>query len=945
MIIAGITRFRGAILSCALAMLFGAFILFPQSDVRAQPRSGDELLIVDCLLPGKVRRLGTRVTYVTARKAVKTTASDCEIRGGEYTSYDRANYATALQIWLPLAKDGDAEAQTYLGEIYEKGLGVEPQYDVAAQWYRKAAEQNYSRAQIALGALYEKGLGVPKDPREAMRWFRRASGLEEAAVPFIPAVVQSELTELRNERQALTQERERLLAEREALEQERAALHSELQAVRQQLEKTRQMLEQRRSQIDQGRRQLLARQQELEVLRTKSSTSSAEQARIDELVSELERRKAEVARQSQEMEGLRSQVASLNKDVGRLQVAVKVETERRQAEVGRAQEEVNRARQELAAVQNRQREAMAVLQRERESAAAREEELKKLSARLERERASAQKDDGRLETLLRELQSREAELDEQRQRIAELSGEVVALNEEAIEAQATERLLQAAIQEERERSKAEIGQARDEAQRAREQLEQVQAQRRQAEQALQRAREATAQREAELDNLAVELDKARNAVNRDHERVAALTAELEKREAALTVQRHKTAALRGELEALRTRTAQAEAAANEVRNEPDEAQQTSAADAAPQIALLDPTVQLTRGADMPVVQVATEGERLIVGKVEAPAGLLALIVNDKEHEAGNNGVFRAKIALKTPQTPVNIVAIDTEGRRSAMSFALVPKGGSTQSRSSGPDSLVRLALGENVTFGNYHALVIGNNDYALLPKLKSALGDAKAVAAVLEQRYGFKTTLLQNADRYAILSALNSLREELTEDDNLLIYYAGHGELDRVNNRGHWLPVDAEPDSSANWISNIQITDILNAMSAQQILVVADSCYSGTLTRTAVASLDAGLSNEARLNWIKVMADKRARVVLSSGGVQPVLDQGGGDHSVFAAAFLDVLRGNDDIMEGQRLYRAVSERVTSSAAAASVEQIPQFAPIKFAGHEAGDFFFVPKKDG
>ena len=57
------------------------------------------------------------------------------------------------------------------------------------------------------------------------------------------------------------------------------------------------------------------------------------------------------------------------------------------------------------------------------------------------------------------------------------------------------------------------------------------------------------------------------------------------------------------------------------------------------------------------------------------------------------------------------------------------------------------------------------------------------------------------------------------------MYYAGHGQLDRVNQRGHWLPVDAEPDSPANWISNISVTDILNAMALQQLLVVADSCY------------------------------------------------------------------------------------------------------------------------
>ena len=97
-----------------------------------------------------------------------------------------------------------------------------------------------------------------------------------------------------------------------------------------------------------------------------------------------------------------------------------------------------------------------------------------------------------------------------------------------------------------------------------------------------------------------------------------------------------------------------------------------------------------------------------------------------------------------------------------------------------------------------------------------------------------------NATRYDILAALNELREKLTDKDNLLIYYAGHGELDERNQRGHWLPVDAEPNSTANWISNVAITDVLNSMTVQQLLVVADSCYSGTMTRSSLGRLEGG---------------------------------------------------------------------------------------------------------
>ena len=116
--------------------------------------NADDLLVVDCLLPGQIRQLGSRLTYQTARRPIQTTVHDCQIRGGEYVAYDRANYQTALNIWMPLANEGDADAQNKVGEIYERGLGGPPDYTLAAAWYRKAADQGHPRAQINLGFLY-----------------------------------------------------------------------------------------------------------------------------------------------------------------------------------------------------------------------------------------------------------------------------------------------------------------------------------------------------------------------------------------------------------------------------------------------------------------------------------------------------------------------------------------------------------------------------------------------------------------------------------------------------------------------------------------------------------------------------------------------------------------------------------------------------------------------
>ncbi|MEW8664674.1 MAG: hypothetical protein AB2557_19650, partial [Candidatus Thiodiazotropha sp.] len=106
------------------------------SDDASAPVSGnpDKFLIVDCLLPGQVRKLGANMTYLSPRRPVKTTASECEIRGGEYVAFDRADYRTSLHVWLPQAQEGDPVAQNYVGEIYEKGLGIQPDYTTAAAW-------------------------------------------------------------------------------------------------------------------------------------------------------------------------------------------------------------------------------------------------------------------------------------------------------------------------------------------------------------------------------------------------------------------------------------------------------------------------------------------------------------------------------------------------------------------------------------------------------------------------------------------------------------------------------------------------------------------------------------------------------------------------------------------------------------------------------------------
>ena len=181
------------------------------------------LQIVDCLLPGQMRKLGN-MTYLSPRRPIKTTAADCNIRGGEYVAYDRANYKTALKIWLPAAEQGDAEAQLAVGEIFEKGLGTEPNYEAAVLWYQKAAAQGNKSAQFNLGTMYEQGLGVEKDKLQALNLYRDAWGLPDDSVIFQDAA--------RAEQMALRSELEKQLASKS---NQLALMERQLNALKKQL--------------------------------------------------------------------------------------------------------------------------------------------------------------------------------------------------------------------------------------------------------------------------------------------------------------------------------------------------------------------------------------------------------------------------------------------------------------------------------------------------------------------------------------------------------------------------------------------------------------------------------------------------------------------------------------------------------------------------------------
>ena len=522
-------------LAVALVTFFGTGAPAGQAaerDAASAAEQVDDFHVVDCLLPGKVRRLGRRQTFVDRRRPIRATALECRVRGGEYTAYDRSDYSSALAVWMAEASAGSAEAQYYVGEIYERGLSGEPDYESAALWLRRSAEQGFAPAQVGLGHLYEAGLGVDKDPVAALDWYRKASDLPEEYVLLEGA------------------ELEALEASRNELEQSR-------------------------------------------------------------------------------------------KEIGDLE--------------------------------------------------------------------------SRLETLEKEL--------------------------EAVRSEA-----QAAEEEDRE--------------------EEVRL-------------------NSVVEELRRELTQRRRSAERAEEQVASLEEQLER--------------------------------------------------------------------------------------------------------------------LATDATPA------------------------TATPGAGPK------------FGPYHAVVIGNREYRKLPELASAVSDARAIADLLKKKYGFNVKLLLNATRYEIMATLNEIREKLTEADNLLVFYAGHSQRDQEGRRGWWQPVDADPVSRVNWISNQVLSDHLQLISARHALVVADAAYQATLTRSSIPRLPRGMTAERRAEMIAEMLERRTRLVLASGELSPVPAQ---EHSVFSGTLLEILGENSDVLPASAVYQSLSQRLPGSAQTAA----PKFAPLRWAHHEGGaDFFFVPQE--
>lgn len=243
--------------------------------------------------------------------------------------------------------------------------------------------------------------------------------------------------------------------------------------------------------------------------------------------------------------------------------------------------------------------------------------------------------------------------------------------------------------------------------------------------------------------------------------------------------------------------------------------------------------------------------------------------------------------------------------------------------------------------GTYRALIIGNNQYTdpegRWTPLKTALTDASAVKDVLHKYYGFTDIqFLENATRRDVLLALSELSARVLSNDNVLVYYAGHGYLDEETNKGFWVPVDAKGTDQTTFLRNSTIRDELSliASRSKHTLLISDSCFSGTLLRSGTRSIRPDTSNDL---YYRKVANKRSVQIMSAGGVEYVDDSyNTSGHSPFTYFLLNELKHND------RKLITVSELSTNveKAVANNVEQVPESGVLQGAGDELGEFIFI-----
>lgn len=194
------------------------------------------------------------------------------------------------------------------------------------------------------------------------------------------------------------------------------------------------------------------------------------------------------------------------------------------------------------------------------------------------------------------------------------------------------------------------------------------------------------------------------------------------------------------------------------------------------------------------------------------------------------------------------------------------------------------------------ALFFATNYYDSFSDLVNPLIDARTVSAELSENYRVLTEVVENPTLNDIMKKLREYAgADYSPKDNLLIYFAGHGEFDEVFQEGYVIARDSKMDDPAktSYVSHSNLRTIVNNIPCEHIFLVMDVCFGGTFD-PLMASAHRGSDLYAEVSpeeFVERKLKYKTRLYLTSGGKEYVPDGRPGHHSPFTRKFLEALRG------------------------------------------------------
>lgn len=310
----------------------------------------------------------------------------------------------------------------------------------------------------------------------------------------------------------------------------------------------------------------------------------------------------------------------------------------------------------------------------------------------------------------------------------------------------------------------------------------------------------------------------------------------------------------------------------------------------------------------------------LIGKATDENGVSSVIVNSEIKEVSKAGVFTARLMLEPGDNEITVIAMDNKDNYLESKFII-------------EYSSQKLTLDDKVNNeeSKYYGLFIGINNYEdpSVPYLDNPIQDAQKLFDLLTTEYTFNKENIQfikNAKREDIINSLDELARKVTPEDNLLIFYAGHGWWDKDANIGYWLPSDAQQNSKAAWFGNSRLVDYLKAIKSKHTLLIADACFGGAIFKTRTAFPDA----QKAINKLYELPSRKA---MTSGTLTEVPDR-----SAFIRFLVERLTENTEkYLSSEQLFSSFRIAVINNS-----DVIPQYGEIRNVGDQGGDFIFIAK---